>query len=234
MDFKKPSKTSPERHWIYWSGLALIVLGAGVSTFATFSLLFYLIPFWIFLLGVILVWMSQKTAKVKLMWTLFPIGIFITFQLVWRWVDTAPPETFLIDADYRGKVHVHFNKPCGEMPEKEDGRRVYRISNTGVLLSQFGDKQGYIDQEYYLIDSRGRRKKLPKLDVRNYNEQWTTEKNPKEPSRDILGVFHWGRVYNDGTLEFYICTYRQLEAYSNFRYQKKYDSLESKIISSCR
>jgi len=219
---------------LYRIGVICILLGAGIATFATFYLYFYLIPLWFFLFGVILVWISGKSIRVKLTWTIAPILIFISYQLLWRQLHTVPPETFLIPADYRGKIHIHFNKPCGAKPEKQNSRRIYRIKPNGILLSQFPDKQGFINQQFYLVDPSGKQTRLPQLDVRDYNEPWTTEKNPKEPSRNLLGVFFAGRVYNDGTYEFYVCTYNQLQKRFDFQYDQKFDRLEKQLLDACK
>ena len=148
--------------------------------------------------------------------------------------NNVPPETFLIPIDFRGKIHVHFNMPCGLSKEKEKGRRVYKIPLNGILLTQFNDKQGYIDQQYFLVDKNGGKTLLPNLSVHDYNEEWTTEKNPNEPSRDILGVFHAGRVSSEGSYEFYVSTYRQLRDSFDFHYDERFDSLEQKLLDSCR
>ena len=148
--------------------------------------------------------------------------------------NRVPPETFLIPIDFRGKIHIHFNMTCGLKKEEENGRRVYKIPINGILLSQFNDKQGYIDQQYFLVDKNGERTLLPNLSVHDYIEEWTTEKNPNEPSRDILGVFHAGRVSSEGSYEFYVATYKQLRDSFDFQYDKQFDSLEQKILDSCK
>ena len=75
--------------------------------------------------------------------------------------------------------HIHFNRACGQAAITEKGKRIYRIPNNGILLSQFKDKQGFVNQHYYLVDQNGNRILLPQLDVRNYNEEWTLEKTQK-------------------------------------------------------
>ena len=83
---------------------------------------------------------------------------------------------------------------CLSIHRNEGKRRLYRIPSTGVLFTQFKDEQGWIDQDYYLISPNGQRKKLDVLDTRDFNEEWTLEKNPKEPSRDSLAVFNPGTM----------------------------------------
>ena len=92
-----------------------------------------------------------------------------------------------------------FNSKCGEEIQYENKRRLYKIPKDGILLTKFNDEQGYINFEFYLVDENGKRKKIQELDVRDFNEEWTTEKNPKEPSRDKLAIFHAGRTYSDGS-----------------------------------
>jgi hypothetical protein len=238
IDEYKPHKMGKtNRHILqraFLSGAALIIVGTAVSTFAPFTLYFYLIPVWVFLIGVALIWLSRINLKSKLLWSLTPVAVFSCFQLVWYLFNKAPAETFLIPQAYRGKIHVHFNQTCGLKPEKEKNRRLYTIPDNGILFSQFTDKQGLIDQQYYIVNDQGSRTLLPQLNVQSYNEEWTRPKNPKEPSRDILGVFFAGRVSSEGMYEFYVCTYRQLTDSLDFEYDRLFESRELKAIELCR
>lgn len=229
MTDRKPYKS--KRFFII--GTVLIILGAGAATLSPYTLYCYYAPLWAFLLGLLLVWISDRRVMTKIIWTLTPFIFYATFQVCWYQFNKAPAETFIIPKDYRGKIHIHFNKSCGQVAEVVEDRRQYKIPTTGILLSQFADKQGFIDQQYYLVDSLGKQTPLPQLDVRDYNEEWTTEKNPHEPSRDILGVFHAGRVSGDGMYEFYVSTYRQLRDSFDFQYDKSFDLKEQKIIDDC-
>lgn len=229
MNDRKPYK----RKGLFIAGRVLIILGAGATTLSPYTLYFYYAPLWVFLLGLLLVWVSDRRVLTKIILTLTPFMFYAAFQFCWYQYDKAPAETFLIPKNFRGKIHIHFNKPCGQVAEVIDGRRQYKIPTTGILLSQFVDEQGFIDQQYYLVDSLSKQILLPQLDVRDYNEEWTTEKNPHEPSRDILGVFHAGRVSSDGMYEFYVSTYRQLKDSFDFQYNKSFDLKEQKIIDDC-
>ena len=127
-----------------------------------------------------------------------------------------------------------FNSKCGEEIQYENKRRLYKIPKDGILLTKFNDEQGYINFEFYLVDENGKRKKIQELDVRDFNEEWTTEKNPKEPSRDKLAIFHAGRTYSDGSSEFYVSTYKDLDSLFGFKYEQKFDSIMRKKISNCK
>lgn len=218
-----------------------MTLGAAVTTFSPFFIYFYGAPVIAFSIGVILVWLSGLSIRSKVLWTLTPTSIFFIYQFLWRWANTNEPETFLIPSSYRGKVHVLFDEQCGQNEVYENGRRIYNVPAGGILLTQFKDEYGFIDQQYFFVDSLGRRVAIPQMDVRDFNEVWTIEKNPNEPSRDSLGVFHAGRTgggtFNDRDFsfqEFYVATYQQLKDSFQLRYDIKFDSIEQELLRDCR
>ncbi len=106
-----------KRKGLFIVGTVLIVLGAGAITLSPYTLYFYYAPLWIFLLGLLLVWLSDRQVKTKIIWTLSPFIFYAAFQFCWYQFNKAPAETFLIPQDYRGKIHIHFNKPCGQAAE---------------------------------------------------------------------------------------------------------------------
>jgi hypothetical protein len=224
---------------MYIWGLILTFIGALGLTYLIFFAIFIL-P--IFIVGVFLVFLSAKPLKVKLMTTgYFVLGILI-FWPIWIWMSKVEPETFLIPIDYRGKVQVLFNEAGGKNKKYENNRRLFEIPENGILISKFEDEYGIIDQYYFLIDSNGVRTELPKLDVRDFNEEWTTSKNVNESSRNELGVFHYGRVgngehQNEGTYyfqEFYISTYDDLINKFGHKYNSQFDSLRYELLKDSR
>lgn len=148
---------------------------------------------------------KQKTSRVILGLFSFPLTLiavvigmyYISFAS--SYFTRPEKETYLIPEGYVGTVLVIFNQPDGEKPEYEDGRRIYRIPQTGVLFTQLKDEQGIINQEYFYISPNGQRRKLGVLDTRDFNEEWTTEKNPHEPPRDSLAVFNPGTMGTMGS-----------------------------------
>ncbi len=143
---------------------------------------------------------KPKPAKVILGLLSFPLTLIVVviglylFSFVSSYLTRPEKETYLIPEGYKGTVLVIFNQPNGEKPEYEDGRRIYRIPQSGVLFTQLKDEQGIINQEYFYISPNGQRRKLGVLDTRDFNEEWTTEKNPHEPPRDSLAVFNPGTM----------------------------------------
>ena len=226
-------KTKKNKNKIFVFALILIIIGAGLTTFIPYLLYIYFFPFVIFIIGVIILWLTKKNKQTKILWTLCPILISFSYLFLWKWYNTTEPETFLIPEDYRGNVMIVFNSKCGKEIEYENGRRIYKIPKDGILLTKFKDEQGFINQEFYLIDKSGNRKLIKELDIRDFNEEWTTEKNKKEPSRDKLGIFNAGRTYSDGNSSFCISKYKDLEKL-DFKYEQKYDSIMNRKISNCK
>lgn len=242
---KMNNKTS---NILYYSGLILLAIGGFGLTFAAF---FAIIGLPIFIVGIILVLVSlKKNWKERLI----PIGIFIigivAFWPIWRAMNTVGPETFLIPENYRGRVNVIYKEGCGIKLEKSKEGLVYKIPNDGILILDKEQKYGFIDHEYYLVGQNGKRTELPKMDVRDFNEEWTSEKNPNEPPRDKLGVFHWGRTGSSGIAvnengiannedeqytykEFYVSTYNNLSERFNFKYERKFDSIRDRRVKNC-
>ena len=154
---------------------------------------------------------------------------------------TTEPETFLIPSDFRGRVNILYNQKCGNEVEFENGRRIYRIPNDGILFTKFEKPSGLINHKYYLINENGTQTELTKMDVRNYNEDYTITKNPNEPPRDTLGIFSWGSLgtmtgpgYRDGISfqSFSVSTYDSLNNSNGRKYIDFTNRIQEKI-SEC-
>ena len=74
--------------------------------------------------------------------------------------------------------------------------------------------------------------KIEELMVQDFNEEWTLEKNKKEPPRDKLAIFYAGRTYSNGNSEFFIGTYNDLKKY--YYYEKRIDSTANKKIEKLK
>jgi len=233
---------------LFYSGIILLAIGAFGLTFAAF---FAIIGLPIFIVGIALILITKRTWKKKLI----PIGIFIVaiilFWPIWTSINTVGPETFLIPKDFRGRINIIYKKDCGILLEKTDQGLVYEIPIDGILVLRNEHKYGIIEHQYHLVDENGNRTELPKMDVRNFNEKWTLEKNPNEPPRDKLGVFHWGKTGSTGIIidengketnqdehytfdEFYISTYSDLTDRFDFKYERKFDSIRDNKIKKCK
>lgn len=70
------------------------------------------------------------------------------------------PETYLIPAGFKGRATVIFNQKEGTASKYENGRRIYEIHANKILLTQFKAEYGFVDHEYYYVDSSGKRTPL--------------------------------------------------------------------------
>lgn len=232
---------------LFYSGLIFLTIGAYGLTFAVF---FAVIGLPIFIVGIILVLISRKSWKQRLLpICLFIIGV-IAYWPIFKEVNTVGPETFLIPDDYRGKVNIIYKTNCGITLEETKEGLIYKIPKDGILIINGEQNYGFINHNYYRVDQNGHRIELPKMDVRDFNEEWTLERNPKEPPRDKLGVFHWGRTGSSGIVvnengiqnnpdeqytfkEFYVSTYNNLSERFNFKYEQEFDSIRNRRVKNC-
>jgi hypothetical protein len=234
---KMTDKTS---NFLFYSGIFLLAIGAFGLTFAAF---FAIIGLPVFVIGIILVLVAKRTWKQKLI----PIGLFIAgiiiFWPIWTKINSVGPETYLISKNYRGKINIIYGEDCGKELIEANGRLIYGIPDDGILIVKKELKYGIINHEYYLVDEKGTRTKLPMMDVRNFNEEYTLEKNPNEPSRSKLGIFgnstgsaSNSQGENDGFefQEFYVSTYSDLKEKYEFKYNRNFDTIRKTKLSNCR
>jgi|GEM_PF-1839861 len=97
----------------------------------------------------------------------------------------------LIPEGYLGTVMIIFNQKNGEAEEYEDGKRVYRIPETGILYTQFEPNYGIQKHEYFYLDTNGNRTEIDFLLLNS------KEKSLEEVSNDkVYAYFEYalGRV----------------------------------------
>lgn len=119
------------------------------------------LPILPFIGGLVLIWTSRSSAQIKSVATLsslliIPVSFFVSFQL-----SKAEAETFLIPLNYRGEFVVFFDEECGTLEELDKGRRIYRIPDTGVLITGFKKTEGYLDQQFYRVGNDLETVKIP-------------------------------------------------------------------------
>jgi hypothetical protein len=66
-------------------------------------------------------------------------------------------ESHLIPDNYIGSVRVIFNVNSGRKKEKQNGKRIYRISNSGVCLTKYSPNTGWLinrdNLKFFYFDS---------------------------------------------------------------------------------
>ncbi|SEP92344.1 DUF6843 domain-containing protein [Flavobacterium urocaniciphilum] len=218
---------------VFKTGIILVIIGTGFSTFLPGLLYFYGLPFFVFIIGVFLVWFSKIRILSKILWSIIPILFFFCYQFLWVEFQKVDTEYFLIPKNYNGKVQIIYNSNCWSKIEYKNGIRIYRIPKNGILFTSSEDQQGIINQKYFFVDEKNNKKEITQFDVRDFNEEWTTEKNQNEPSRDSIGIFFAGRTYSDGMSEFYVTNYKKLESF-DLKYDQKFDSIKMKLLKKCQ
>jgi hypothetical protein len=204
-------------------GIIFIIIGCLSITLSPYTIYFYYLPLIIFCIGILMLWLSKGKLIYKIIWTFAPFLFYFGFMFLWKISKTCEPETFLLPNNYKGEIRIIFNQKCGERIEYEGKNRIYRIPNDGILLTQFEDEQGFINQKFFVVENE-LRIEIPQLMIQDFNEEWTLEKNPNEPPRNKIAIFHAGRTYSDGSSSFYICTYDELKEF-DFKYDNRRDSL---------
>lgn len=148
------------------------------------------------------------------------IWMFSLLQFMTSCKQQPEPETYLIPYGLKGKVNVIFNQPNGASVKYENGRRLYEIPESGILLTQFKDEDGLVNHQYYYVDSTGNRQPLKivlEADNNNANE---------------VGIFRDGTVGVYGSSdnpkslkyqEFYVTDAKDFESYFSQEYQQKFE-----------
>lgn len=176
---------------VYKTGLILIIL----------SWLACLNPYWIlfagpiFIIGLLIIWLSKAKTKTKLLTTFLPLLLWYPGMLAFFFIASnhMTPETFLVPKNFRGQIALIYNEPCGQTVPKVDGRLIYKIPNNGVMILTNKFETGIIDQEYYFVDDNWNTiEKIPQLIQQDFNEDYTLEKNKNEPQKNKVGIFHLG------------------------------------------
>ncbi len=180
------------------------------------------------------------------------IGIYLIafMQLLSSCNQKAEPETYLIPSEFKGEVNILFNQDgvpvkykneygrdtvytpeIGEKTKYENGRRLYEIPSSGILLTQFKTNDGFIDRKYYSVDSTGRRMALEVFKFEHFKKDSAgyvvNDKNQK-------GIFGDGTSGSYGNMniafqDFTVCSYNELDSFSTKGYRKNFDSKIEKI-----
>lgn len=216
---------------VYKTGIILIIL----------SWIACLNPYWIifggpvFIIGLLIVWLSKIKLKTKLLTTFLPLLLWYPGMLAFLFLVSKhmTPETFLIPKDFRGQITLIYNEPCGQTVPKVDGRLIYKIPDNGVMILTNKFETGIIDQEYYFVDNNWSKiGKIPELIQQDFNEDYTLEKNKNEPPRNQVGIFLLGTASGSTAMnENYEFHMMAVTSWDNFRVQD-YGGIPDKLIDS--
>jgi hypothetical protein len=177
-------------------GTALIVIFSLFCGYLNIGLFFLfgtpLIPI---LAGLLLVWFSPQSWKHRLAATLLIFPSFTAgFAILYWTLPRAEPETFLIPKDFRGTFVVVFVQGCPAEPiPYSDGRRTYRIPQSGVLLHTGERTFGWMDQRFFSLDEDGNRTEIPVFYYGSFQEErssWRWRFSNSQLDEETVGI-HW-------------------------------------------
>lgn len=220
----------------YRIGLILTILGWLVCL----NPFFILFAGPIFLIGLLVVWLSKAKLKSKVLTTFIPFILWYPCFLLLMYFGSnhMTPETFLVPKKFRGQITLIYNEPCGQTIQMIDGRLIYKIPDNGVMILSHKFETGYIDQEYYFVDSNWNIiEKIPMLTQQDFNEDYTTVINKNEPPRNNIGMFLLG-TGSGATLKNDNYSYHKMEvnSWDSLRVEQynNQESLIDSLLYQCR
>ena len=189
---------------------------------------------------------KPKVFKLVLRILLFPVTLLVVvvtmFLLSSLGSYLTKPEkvTFLIPNDFEGEFIVIYGEKCGINPTFEEGRRLLKVPDNGVLIIQPAFKAGTIDNEYYLVDRDGNRKRM--------NELWNYKlRKTQAPgvlmgsSGSMLGAMPDGSASSESPSAIHFTTFMVFNKDTTtrndkeaFKYQQHFDSLIHVLVDDCR
>lgn len=78
--------------------------------------------------------------------------------------DDIEPVTYLLPKGYTGPVYVVYGVKSGREPEYKGDRRIYRIPDDGILLTQMPVNEGWVskgDIKFFYVSANGERVPIP-------------------------------------------------------------------------
>ena len=101
----------------------------------------------------------------KLWFSLFAIAIFSLMSC-----SKGEDSIRLVPKNYEGLVLIIFDEKSGDKTDYEAGKRLYRIPESGILITSFSENYGAQTPVYYEEDGNGKRRGLPFFSNFNYDK----------------------------------------------------------------
>jgi hypothetical protein len=148
----------------------------------------------------------------------------------------AEPETIRLPQNFRGQLAIVFDEPCGQSLVYEKTRRIYRIPDNGILITNSKQTLGVIDREFYFVDENGKETKLIELHRTNFEEEkkdWHWIFSNTKPTKGSVGVF-WAYT---NRFSFIVSNYFEIEAQSKEALEKSREAFSKNVetaLKQCR
>lgn len=222
------------REKAFYIGLTLIAISF-IACVVSFYLLVFGIP--TFLVGSILIFLSNQNIKTKLLTTLIPLIFYVpsTFLFLYAY-NYSTPKTILIPKNFEGNLRVVYEENCGRNYDKTDGIKTLTFPDNGILVLN-EDFDRHVNYNYYLVDELGNRTKISQiLDFK--------DRIQKRPCVLVGGSGTIGQTIEANTenqeekgiifSDFYVYNQDTINRNDNYKSQQRFDSLTTIIVNQCR
>lgn len=234
------------RKRLFIVGLVITVLFSVIVGLLNVGILFWLgIPALPLITGILMIWFSKTPVIWRIGVTLLSILIISASFMISLQIRKAEPETFLIPDGFRGEFVIFYDEPCGSPPKYVDGRRIYEIPESGVLVTAFDKNKGYLDRKFFFVTNEGTMREFPEFHRQNYEterKEWHLyQRTPAEDfTRETVGAFSsYGStlVFESRNLFGYIVAdYRRFEEPEKDRFEqrKQFEQNAKRLLKLCR
>jgi hypothetical protein len=100
----------------------------------------------------------------------FPLLLVTTFVLSLMACSKGEDSFRIVPKGYEGLVIIIFDADKSDVQNYEDGKRVYKIPDSGILISGFSENYGAQSPFYFEEDDNGKRKGIPFFSNFNYDK----------------------------------------------------------------
>ena len=145
---------------VFYIGLSLIIISF-ITCVVSFWLLVFGIP--TFLVGAMLVFLSNQKTKAKILAILTPIILYFpsTFLFLYAY-NYSTPKSILIPKVFDGTLRIVYEEKCGSNYNKIEGIKTLVFPDNGILvLNEKFDR--HVNYKYYLVDELGNRTEIPQI-----------------------------------------------------------------------
>ncbi len=128
-------------------------------------------------------------------------------------------ETYILPDNYTGPVIILFNQSTGKPEKYNSGKRIYEISNNGILKTRFNFQEGFRDIDYKYNNGEAVRYLWPSDKV------WNDTVNLNSKYKDSIYIYRGS--YSDNYW-FIVGKVKNINLYQKIM-DAKWDSLEPQI-----
>ena len=217
---------------IFYVG-SFLIFTSFIACVYSFYLLIFGIP--VFLIGCLLVFISNKKIVKKILFTVVPLILYIPSTILFLFLyNYSKPKNILIPSDFSGQLKVIYEEACGSKYEKVDGLKTLNFPENGVLI--LNEKfDSHVNFKYFLIDKFGNKTEIPSIEN-------PLDNSVKQPYITVgkSGVSYHSIEANTANKpdkgitysEFYV--YNDSSATNELHPEQTLDSITLILVNSCR